>query len=135
MDEQFKDIKLTAVETIMKGPYNDRKATKVSYIEPPSRYDADVVLRSIESKGLSLADSSGTPLRFARAKTHLQLSRNYALKKAKDLLEKHAAAKNKTASINWKNRAVEVDGKDVLTQGKRDVAGKFMQLFIDVSLE
>mgnify|MGYP005650919997 FL=1 len=118
-----------------KGPYNDRKATKVSYIEFPSRHDVDVVLRGIESKGLSLTDSSGTPLRFARAKTHVQLTRNYVLKKAKDLVEKHAAAKNKAVSINWKNRAVEVDGKDVFTQDKNDTAGKFMQPFMDINLE
>ena len=135
MNEHFKDIKLNAAETIMKGPYNNRKAAKVSYIEFPCHHNADVVLRGIESKGLSLADSSGTPLRFARARTHLQLSRNYALKKAKDLVEKHAAAKNKTAPINWKNRAVEVDGKDVFTQEKHDMAGKFMQPLMDISLE
>ena len=135
MNEHFKDIKFTTVDTIMKGPYNDRKATKVSYIEFPSRHDVDVVLRGIESKGLSLTDSSGTPLRFARAKTHVQLPRNYALKKAKDLVEKHAAAKNKAVSINWKNRAVEVDGKDVFTQDKNDTAGKFMQPFMVINLE
>ena len=56
-------------------------------------------------------------------------------KKAKDLVEKHAAAKNKAASINWKNRAVEVDGKDVFTQDKNDTAGKFMQPFMDINLE
>ena len=135
MNEHFKDIKFTAVETILKGPYNHRKATKVSYIEFSSRHDANVVLRGIESKGRSLTDSSGTPLRFARAKTHLQLSRNYALKKAKDLVEKHAASENKVVSMNWKNRAVEVDGKDVFTQEKNDMAGKSMQPFVDISLE
>ena len=135
VNEHFKDIKFTAVGTIMQGPCNDHKATKVSYIEFPSRHDSDVVLRGIGSKGLSLTDSSGTPLRFARAKTHLQLSLNYALKKAKDLVEKHVAAKNKTVSINWKNRAVDVGGKRVFTQEKHDMAGKFMQPFMDISLE
>ena len=110
------------------------KATKVSYIEFPSRHDADVVLRGIEPKGLTLTDTSGATLRFARAKTHLQLSRNYVFKWAKDLVEKHAAAKNKAVSINWENRAVEADGKDVFTQGKNDMAGKFTQPFMDISL-
>ena len=57
------------------------------------------------------------------------------MKKVKDLVEKHAASKNKAVSINWENRAVEIDGKDVFTQEKNDMAGKIMQPFMDISLE
>ena len=92
-------MKFTEIQTILKGLYNDCMINEISYIELLFRHGADFVLRGIGVMRLSLTGSSRTPFRFTRAKTDLQLSRSYAFRKAKNFVEKHAAAQNKAVSI------------------------------------
>ena len=71
----------------------------------------------------------GNKLRLDKTKTQRQLDRNSSLYHAKDLLSKHPTTNNKTVDIDWKERAVTLDGTPTFKQTSRDVTGTFIPTY------
>ena len=60
--------------------------------------------------------------------------RTFNLFKAKELVDKDAAANGKKADINMKERTLKIDAQVVFNQGKEDVGGTFSGKFAHLAL-
>jgi len=88
---------------------------------------------------LSLS-SVGNALRFTRKQTDAQGKRNFHVRKAEELIKKHAASKNKSVEIDWgkgkkEARTIKVDGNVVFTQNDTDIVGKFAAPYTNIVME
>ena len=134
MQQNSPNFTYTEIDTIHKGPYNARTATKVSYVEFSSTAQRDAFLKQHKDTTLTFTDPAHTPLRLDKKKPKRQDQRNYALHHAKELLEKHELNTNKTVKINWKlnnsrDRNVTVNGTPTFLQLFTDDTGTFTTPF------
>ena len=121
-----------------KGPYNARTATPLTTVLYHTKNNRDNVLKTL-TDGNHTCTFNGTNLRTSKTKTKLQLQRNYALKKAKDLLTDDPATRTKTVTLNWKldnttDRKVTVNGTPAFTQTKDDPVGTFHAPFLTLTI-
>ena len=71
------------------------------------------------------------------ARTELQRKRNYAMRKAEELIKASTLTAGKEVKIEWKvdgsrERLVTVNGTTAFKQGEHDVKGVFLQPFADL---
>ena len=79
-------------------------------------------------------------LRFDKMKTERQITRNYALKKAEELIKAHPGCNGKAVEIAWqipisKDRGVRWDNQLVFSQSSRDSIGSFAAPFSILIIE
>ena len=126
------------IDTVHKGPYNNRTPTPLSYVQFTSTTLRDHVLKFLTDNNHSLKHNDKT-MRLDKMKPQLQLNRNYALKKAKELIEKHPDGNNKTIIIHWKNdntttRTITVNDVTAFTQTKDETTGTFSAPFNNITI-
>ena len=137
-DLRSQDLVLTYanIDSIYQGPWNERTLTKVAFVEFHSNTQREDFLkpRKDEKITLTLPENSTATLRLDRKKTNRQRQRNYSLRHAKELLEKHFENKGATAKLNWqltdstskksnRNRMVTVNDTPAFTQTPPDLTG------------
>ena len=127
-----------SIDTIFKGPYNNRTATQTTVVQFHTSNVRDSTLKHLNDNNHTLAHS-GKTLRLAKTRPKQQLTRNYALRKANDLLKNHPHATGKTITINWNldnstDRTVTVNLVPAFTQTKSDLTGTFLAPFTDLSI-
>ena len=121
------------------GPVNNQIATQISFVEFPFENIRDKVLAEINDvKKLELKDSSGAKVRFDRLKSQRQLTRNWALKRAKELIDQHPDGKGKHVELKWRidgssDRRILVDSVAAFTQSNADLLGSFASPFANLS--
>ena len=76
------------IEHIMKGPANDKKLGQVALVHFSSKSTKDSTLKLIIDQKLEFKDSTGHVCKIDHAKTKRQLHRNWAVRKAEELLKK-----------------------------------------------
>ena len=109
--------------------------TGVSLCSLPNRDSRDSILKTIGNRNLSCVDANQNKIDIAGAKTKRQITRNWAVGRAKDLLAKDAKTGGKEVKIEWKDpeakfvRSIEVGGIRAFRQGADEITGKFLSPF------
>ena len=121
------------------GDYDDgaqRTSTTTSFIELVSRHSRETVITKIITSKLTLLTPTNTPLKIARARTQFQRARNYAMRKAKELLDKYPLTQNQTTTIDWTmpTRTVNLNNTPLFSQGKLDLTGTFTSTYAHLTI-
>ena len=119
------------------GPYSDRKLSKSSWIEFSNTDTAKKFLKKVEHEAF---DVEGTSIKMKPARTQFQKKRNYAMRKAEELLKASPKSGSSEVSIEWKamdskSRRISVNRSVAFTQTEYDVIGTFSTLFLDFSID
>ena len=138
LDTHSPNTPYQSIDTIFKGPYNNRTPTQTTVVLFHSSQVRDSTLKHLTENNLTLSHN-GKTLRLAKTQPKQQLTRNYALRKANDLLKTHPHATGKTITINWKldnstDRTVTVNHAPAFTQTKSDLTGTFLPPFTDLTI-
>ena len=88
-----------------KGPQNNRKLGTVSFVEFGDQDTARDFVSAVESSGVQV-QAGGKQLLVKKARTQKASSRNWALRKAEELLK--ATPGGAEAKLDWKEREVKV---------------------------
>ena len=113
-----------------KGPYNNRKLGNVSFVEFGNQDTARNFVKAVEESGVAV-ETQGKKLLVKQAQTQKQKARNWALRKAEELVKGKPGATG--VQLEWKERKVTAGGVDAFTQGK-DNLGSFVGDFSDLKL-
>ena len=130
LKEKVPNIRYTYVTNIFKGPYNNRKLSQNSYAEFSCVADVKKVLEALKNVQF---DVSGKAVAIKQSKTKLQSKRNWCLSEAEKLL-KEKASDGVEVTLEWKERAVKVNGIIAFKQNKTDSGGTFSAPFTSLVL-
>lgn len=122
------------MDTFYTGPYSNRTPTKVSFIEFGSSDMAFQFCKHVKDTKNSKVSISGCEITVKAARTKINDQRNYSIRKANELIGKHANAQNKTVKIEWGDREVIVDRGLASKQNKTYTSGTFAAPFDDIHL-
>ena len=86
LDNSFPEFKPVTYVNQYKGPYNNRKLGTVSFVEFGDKDTAKDFVQAVESSGLQV-QAGGKMLVVKKARTQQASSRNWALRKAEELLK------------------------------------------------
>ena len=114
-----------------KRPYSDRKLGKAAYINFASEDEARHLVKAVKESGLELKVQE-RKLKVVQAKTARSKQRDWALRKAEELLK--TARPQAKVEVVWKERQVTVDTKAAFTQEKEDFRGSFSGSFAHLAL-
>ena len=123
MDNKFPHIKFSDIGNVYSGPYSNRKLTKVSYVEFVSRQTCSNFLRKVEQ--VKFPNINGKDLLIKQARTKLNSTRNYYLRKAIEIIKAKDNINASRAEIDWKKREIKIDNIVVFFQNKDDADGTF----------
>ena len=129
--QRFPGFRHLDVGNFFKGPRNNREIAPVSYIEFGS---PDVRDSALKAMGTEFTLSTGEKVKLKKAKTKVGTQRDYALRKASDMLKADAATNGKSISIEWKDWAVKVERDEVFKQEKTELGGTFSGVFAHLQL-
>lgn len=129
-------VKFVTIGTILRGPYPNT-ASKTSYVEFVNKQDRERAFKELMEKKHILNDDDGTPLRICRMKTEKQVHRNFALHKARELIDNKSGKKSEIRWLieNSSERHVCLDDIPVFIQKKNDMTGAFVDNFKDLVIE
>ena len=109
----FPDFKPLTYLNDYKGPYNNRKLGSVSYVEFGNQDTARNFVKAVEERGVTV-QSKEKQLLVKQAQTQKQKARNWALRKAEELVKGKPEATG--VKLEWKKRKVIAEGEDAFTQ-------------------
>lgn len=114
---------------IFTGPRNQRQISKFSYVEFQSSDIASQFLQAAKNSAhLKIRDCE---LRLKASLTSVNRKRNWALRKAEEILKANSHANTK---IDWKERVVSCKDEIAFKQSKFDLTGTFVDQFSSLSL-
>ncbi len=130
VEAHAKDAKITNVETIMNGPWKQRKPTGVLVVEFASRDVRDRALKAVDGKEFKDGNEA---LKIQRARTRAQRARNWALRKAEELakIEAQRRGVSGAARIDFMmpTRKVFIGEELAFVQQKDELRGQFVDVF------
>ena len=97
-------------------------------------------MKLIRDSNINFCNLNMNQMRFDRMKTERQMTRNFAMTKAKELIKAHFRYNGKPIQVEWliqnsKDRGVRWDNQLVFTQSARDTIGTFADPFSDLVIE
>lgn len=126
----FSDFKPVTYLNDFKGPYNNRKLGNVSFVEFGSQDAVRDFVKAVEESGV-VVETEGKQLQVKQAQTQKQRTRNWALRKAEELVK--AVPGTTGVKLDWKERKVKVGEEAAFEQGK-DNLGTFLGNFTNLKL-
>ena len=115
-----------------KGPYSNRTLGKAVCVNFSISDEVREFLKSFKASEQELV-VKGATLRVVQARTKLRKSRNWALRKAFELL-KEAAGDSATTELKWEGREVTVNGAVAFKQLPGEPKGTFQNSFAHLTL-
>ena len=113
-----------------KGPRNNRVLSKVGFAEFISEDEARLFADLVKGQSFTVA---GVQIKVRPAKTKFNSSRDWALKKAEELLQ-GAASSSQVVKLSFSDRKVTVNNEDAFVQSKTDSRGSFCGDFTHLAL-
>ena len=134
--DHFKTFRPTGFGNEYKGPHTNRKLSPGSWVEFSGVEVAKAFLSNVSLSSTELNVGS-KKLMIKPARTELQRKRNYAMRKAEELIKASTHTGGKEVKIEWKvdgsrERLVTVNGTAAFKQEENDVKGVFLQPFADL---
>ena len=126
----FAEFKPVTYVNLWKGPYNDRKLGPVSFVEFGDKDTVKDFVKAVADSGLEV-ESAGKKLSVKPARTQKNSARNWALRKAEEVLK--ATSGTEGVKVDWKERAVQANGEEAFKQGRDDL-GTFTSNFSHLAL-
>ena len=123
--DQYK-IKFNYIDHFFSGPKNSRKITKKSFVEFHSQQSAIKALEALGGKNKKFEITDSESCTLTTAITAINQKRNWSLRKASELIKESSLSSGKNVEINWKERRVIVDSKEVFLQSNQDLGGRFL---------
>ena len=135
--EKYKNFTPTDVGHDFTGPYNHRKLSTASWIEFPNCDTAKDFFKHIEKEDFKV---DGTSIKIKFARTQFQKKRNYAMRKAEELLKGHPKTGSNVVTTEWKitdskDRRILVNGVLAFSQAPYDGTGTFLSPFLDLCID
>ena len=128
--KRFPDYHFTSGH-FFKGARNSRTLGKVSFIE---LVDEDTRNNLLAKIGESAVIGGGS-VKIKKALSKINESRNYALRKAEELLKSDPQTGQKQVVISWsKPRGVKVDGTFAFSQNDSELTGTFAAPYNNLQL-
>ena len=128
----FPEINYVNIETVMNGPWKERKATGTVIMDFFSRDARDAALKMAEGKKVLDGDVA-LELKIERARTRAQRARNWALRKAEELAKIEAQRRGIPGAgridFTMPVRKVYVGEELAFEQQRVDLRGSFMEAF------
>ena len=115
-----------------KGKWNERKLTPVTVV---TFNDRDVAKSVLDRCGSMSPQIEGAELKVVWARTKFQEKRNWALRKAEEMIKGNIESTNGDVKIDMKGRKVTCDGEDAFVQGKEEPIGSFLEPFEKLSIK
>ena len=125
---KFPSCKPLALGNYYTGPYNARTLTKAGYAEYT---DADAAKASLKQLKGDF-ESNGVKVTVKAALPKKNLTRNWALRKAEELLKKDTP--NKVVKLVWSERRVTVNDVPSFKQDKSELRGSFCPPYTHLQL-
>eukprot|EP00973_Karenia_brevis_P035902 4953134-Karenia_brevis.AAC.1 len=129
--EKFSEFHPTATGTFYKGPHNARQPTQTCYVEFADAEVAVAFLNKVKNESLEV---NGSDIKFKKALTKVNAARNWALRKAKDLIDDASEGHHKPVKIDWPSRTVKANDVVAFSQIKSQLKGTFHAPFANLSL-
>ena len=117
--------------TIFKGPKNDRKPTKFSFVEFSTTDSVRDALSLVKNKSFTVGDASIT---IKNALSKINGVRNYSLREAERMAKEHVSIGKDTITIDWKAREVKEGLVAIFVQLREETKGTFQGDFSALSL-
>ena len=115
--------KVSNIGLILKGPKNNRQATKLSYAEFYSRDDVSEVMKITKDSSFKIGDVSISP---KKGLTKINGARNWALREAEKLIKEFMGGSQDDIKIDWKKRTIEKGTTPLFDQQPSDLKGTFL---------
>ena len=131
---KFPDVRTSLIDSFYAGK-GEGKITRNAFAEFGSRQQARQVANTIRDRGFTL-EASGVQIKMKPATSALDLSRNWSLKKAEELIRADPAAQSKEVTVKkGEGRGVFVDKELVFEQRDRySRGGRFCAPFEHLEL-
>ena len=110
------------------GPRNNKILSVASYMEYHSEMMAQNFIIAAKDKQFCL--TTGEKVKVKIAVTKINSSRNWALRKAEDLIKSDSVTGNRVLKTDWKNRTITVGGNIVFNQCPTDLKGSFVDEYV-----
>ena len=117
--------------TIFKGPKNNRKPTKCSFVEFSTTDSVRDALSLVKNKSFQVGDASIT---IKNALSKINGVRNYSLREAERMAKEHVSIGKDTITIDWKAREVKKGLVAIFVQLREKTKGTFQGDFSTLSL-
>ena len=119
------------------GPYSNRKFSKALWIEFSKCDTVKDFLKHTEKENFVF---NGTTVKIKFARTQFQKKRNYAMRKAEELLKASPKTGSSVVTTEWKiteskDRRILVNGVLAFSQAPYDGTGTFLPPFFDLSID
>jgi hypothetical protein len=135
--QSFADVSVAGVEHSFSGPRNMRQLTDTSMLQFHSRDSRDLAMKQSDKKKV-MNGTTTLNLKVAFARTKSQKSRNWALRKATELINVDLSKRNSVeeVSIQWEmpTRKILVGTTVAFEQGKLDLRGNFCGQYTTLTL-
>ena len=131
LKDKVKVVQSVLVENSYNGPHGNRKLTKNAYAEFASVADTKKALEALKDFKWEVGS---LPITIKQSRTQQQSQRNWALTEADRLIKAHASSNGAEITLEWKDRAVKVNGQIAFQQNKIDVGGTFNAPFGSIEL-
>ena len=137
LEKAFTNLQIAgniSYDHVHKGPPGKRELTDMCLVQFGSNATRETVLGKLQAQ--KVHDKDTNELKFDRAKTLLQISRNTALRQAADNFKKDPKWSKATVEIIWqkddkkdKTREVRIDGEIAFNQKFEDSSGTYVPPF------
>ena len=131
MARHYPACKPLVIGNVFRGPYNNRTLSQVSYAEFADNDAASVFIEAVKAKPATLS-SGGSSVQIKLVISKLNLARNYALKKATEMIKADAAYAG--ATVETKGRTVMVGDAEAFVQDKSEPGGRFVGSYSHLAL-
>ena len=128
---KFSSFKACDYGTFYSGPRNNRSRTWNCYSEFPTTNIAKAFLEAAKSHVMTIG---GQNIRIKKANTKIILQRNWAMKKAIELIQQSGVPGAATAKMDWQERTIKIKDDIVFKQEKLELKGSFLGAVSQLSL-
>ena len=146
LDERFEVLKAfvekhlgtnyVCIDTRMKGEYQNRVASDESFVQFATPDARDRALTKLKDR--KCTSSKGVELKISKSKTEWQRHRDWAIRKAEEMIKEKMRSKNMHEQVKYtatkESRKLTVKNTVAFLQLRDDVAGRFQSGFADLKL-
>ena len=122
---------MTTTGTIFKGPKNNRKPSKFSFVEFSTPDNVRDALAMVKNRVFKVGDAT---IIIKNALSKINGARNFSLREAERMAKERVTIGKETISIDFKTRCVNHGTTAIFVQKKDDMKGTFQGDFADLSL-
>ena len=139
MKAHFPSEFYACIDTRMAGPNGKKKQTSETFLQFHTKQARERVLEQIKSGSFKCVNSKSEKLEVSRAHTDWQRSRNYAMRKAEQMInESLVANKIGNARVEYvadkDSRRIMVNSSPAFVQKREDPRGQFVGEFKELTL-